>query len=236
MKKTLIYLTTLALLIFTSCESKLVFSGAQPEGIEVSTRFDEAYYGNYFCESDSSIITIEPKVIHQWKYINFNLTTAEIAEDENILFVGEGLYINGYDGCFIYRIKNDTVYASLPVRDTLFLVDHPTCVLKSYNNHQILNFKVSDEKWETMILSIDKETNITLLSAKLPEDIAALEKITPVTDISLEDKEQYIISPTLMEFDEILTKELVFNSCEYFPRVNVDELFDLLGIVKRNVQ
>ena len=236
MKKIIQFSVVLLLVTLFACESKLVFTEPQPPETETMERFEEAYWGNYFCDSDSAIITVEPTMIHQWKYLNFRISNQQIAEDENILFIGENLYIDGYDGCFIYRIQNDTVYASLPIRDTLFRLDDPNIRLKSYNGHQVLNFKLKNKKWEAIILSLDKDGALGVQLATLPKEVEALAKITPVTNISTEDKEQYIISPTLLEFDEIIDQELVFETCHYYPKVNVDELFDLLGIVKRTIQ
>ena len=117
------------------------------------------------------------------------------------------------------RIEDDSIYHSDFIhRDTLIYLgkDH---VLKYFRGHMIINRKLADEKWEVMLLSLDEHLNLALSITSLPEEIEQLEEITPVQDLSTDDQVQYRISPTVIEFDELLQTQLIFQECDYFYRI-----------------
>ena len=214
----------LSLFFFTlmiSCDPAVVFNSPQPEGVEIQDNFDPEFRGTFMCESDSSIVVVDTHIVYKRHWYDFAIPKERVEEDPNIIRSGDLLYIKDKGKCAIYKVQNDSIFGSLPLTDTLFMMDGKTHVLKSYKGHQILSLKMNEGKYEVAVLSLDEDLNIQLKYATLPGELEQLEQITPVEDISHDEVEQYMIRPTRMEFDEILRQEIVFETCEYFRRVSV---------------
>ncbi len=204
----------------SSCEPAVVFKTPQPKGITEVTSFSPAFRGTFFCESDSSLVVIDKDIIYKTHWFDFSIPEDRIESDTNLVKSGETLFVKDLGKCAIYRTQNDTVYASVRLADTLFILNEEN-ILKSYKGHQIMNLKLKDGDYEVIILSLDEDTNLELKMATLPGAVEDLEKITKVKDVSYDDVEQYQINPTRLEFDEILKQEIVFETCEYFKRVKI---------------
>ncbi len=208
------------ILLIASCEPAVVFKTPQPKGISEITSFSPQFRGTFFCESDSSLVVIDKNIIYKTHWYDFSVTEDRIESDPNLMKSGELLLVKDLGDCTINKIQNDTVFASIRLSDTLFLLSDEN-ILKSYKGHQVMNLKLKDGDYEVIILSLDEDTNLELKMANLPGEVSDLEKITTVKDVSYEDVEQYQINPTRLEFDEILKQEIVFETCEYFKRVKI---------------
>jgi hypothetical protein len=220
MKKIMIGFTISIIVLIFSCEPAVVFKTPQPKGIPEITSFSPEFIGTFFCESDSSLVVIDKNIIYKTHWYDFSIPENRIESDPNVIKTGESLFIKDLGDCTIYKIQNDTVFASVRLADTLFVLSEEN-ILKSYKGHQVMNMKLKDGDYEVIILSLDEDTNLELKMANLPGEVSDLEKITSVKDVSYEDVEQYQINPTRLEFDEILKQEIVFETCEYFKRVKI---------------
>ena len=220
MKKIMIGLFVSIIMVISSCEPAVVFKTPQPKGIIEITSFSPEFRGTFFCESDSSLVVIDKNIIYKTHWFDFSIPENQIESDPNVIKSGESLFVKDLGKCVIYKTQNDTVYASINLADTLFVLSEEN-ILKSYKGHQVMNIKLKDGDYEVVILSLDEDTNLELKMATLPEEVEQLEKITPVKDVSYDDVEQYQINPTRLEFDEILKQEIVFETCEYFKRVKI---------------
>lgn len=227
MKKNGLWIFVFIAISWFSCEPPIIFKTPPPQGVKATNAFMPSFQGTYFCESDSSVVVIGEQVIYKTDWFDFVVPQEKIERDTNISKSGEFLYIKDIGKCAIYRIKNDTVYASFQLADTLFYMDGVENVLKEYNGHQVMSLWLQEGKYEVFILSLDDYSNLQLKMATMPGDLEELEKITSIKDVSSEDVEQYEINPSLIEFDEILQKEIVFETCEYFKRIDIPnkELF-----------
>jgi len=58
MKNYILFLLAIIMVVLVACESKLVFTEPQPAETETIERFEEAYWGNYFCDSDSAMMDV----------------------------------------------------------------------------------------------------------------------------------------------------------------------------------
>ena len=208
------------LMVITSCEPVVVFKTPQPKGIKEISSFSPEFRGTFFCESDSSLVVVDKNIIYKTHWFDFSIPENRIELDPRLKKSGESLLVKDLGNCMIYKIQNDTVYASVRLTDTLFILSEVN-ILKSYKGHQVMNLKLKDGDYEVIILSLDEATNLELKMATLPGEIEELEKITPVKDVSYDDVEQYQVNPTQLEFDEILKQEIVFETCEYFKRVKI---------------
>lgn len=221
MKKIKIWIFLIVIIGLYSCEPPIIFKSPQPQGVKAIDAFAPAFQGTYFCESDSSVVVIGEQVIYKTDWFDIAIPQRRIEQDTNIVRSGEFLYIRDIGKCAIYRIQNDMVFASVQLADTLFYMDGIESVLKDYNGHQVMSLLLKEGKYEVFILSLDEEMNLQLSMATLSGDLEELKKITPIKDVSSEEVEQYEINPTLIEFEEILQKEIVFEACEYFRRIDI---------------
>ena len=201
-------------------EPAIVFKAPQPEGAKVERFISPIYRGTYFCMSDSSIVYVKPKSVHKERAYSFEVPLAELDTIKEAELIGDILHLQGFEEPIPVDIIQDTVYAEVLLQDTLFEVG-PTNILKSFNGHQILNKRMDQDKWEVLILSLDDQLNLWLSAVVLPEDIADLEAITPVEDISREDQVQFRIAPSAIEFGEILEQRLIFVECDMFTRIKL---------------
>lgn len=223
MKKYFFWIS-IVIIFWVSCEPPVIFKSPQPEGIQQLTAFSPEFRGTYTCESDSSVVIISEDVVYKTEWFDFMVTQNRIDQDPNFEKIGKFLFVKDVGKCTINKIEDDIVYVTAQLADTLFLLDGEECILKSYKGHQVMSLKLLDESYEVIILSLDADANLELKMATLPGELEQLEKITTVKDVSSEDVEQYKINPSLMEFDEILKQELVFETCEYFKRVKIPNL------------
>tara|TARA_B110000967_G_C18770732_1_gene502922 strand:- start:374 stop:1060 length:687 start_codon:yes stop_codon:yes gene_type:complete len=208
------------LIIISSCEPVVVFKTPQPKGITEVSSFSPEFRGTFFCESDSGLVVVDENIIYKTHWFNFSIPENRIESDPDLEKSGESLMVKDLGKCMTYKIQNDTVYASIRLADTLFMLSEEN-ILKSYKGHQVMNLKLKDDDYEVIILSLDEDSNLELKMATLPREVEELEKITSVKDVSYDDIEQYQVNPTQLEFDEILKQEIVFETCEYFMRVKI---------------
>ncbi|MEO1263320.1 MAG: hypothetical protein AAFZ15_31210 [Bacteroidota bacterium] len=220
MKNCLILLIVLATL-FTSCgEPPIVFQDTQPQDLDARAYFEPIYRGIFLCESDSALVHVNAKTVHKEKNFKFSTTVSELDSIAEAELVGEEIYVKGFKQPIPVKIEGDSVFGDVLLRDTLFNLgkDH---VLKYFRGHHILNRKLSKDKWEVLILSIDYDLDLRLSEAVMPEDLGKLERVTPVKDISTEERDQLLLAPTVTQFREILRQQLVFQECDLYTRMKL---------------
>ncbi|MEZ4934025.1 MAG: hypothetical protein R2788_18110 [Saprospiraceae bacterium] len=215
-------LRIIALLLFTSLiircgEPPVVFEESQPKDLAPKAFFEPIYRGVFQCESDSSLVHVTAKTIYKEKAYKFKASLAEIDSMEVAELVDSQLWVKGFEEPIPIMIEGDSASGEIMLRDTLFNISE-NHILKHFRGHHILNKKLAANKWEVLILSIDYDLDLRLSEAVMPEDLEALKKITPVKDISTEEKDQILLSPTPSEFREILKRNLVFQECDIYRR------------------
>ena len=205
-----------------SCEPPIVFSEPQPTGQGKLDRFPTSYRGTYLCMSDTSLYTIAADIIFQEKTYVFEIDQQEIDTSTTYRRLGDTLFMESYDEYAVLKPLSDSLYqATYVALDTMFVIGTEG-VLKKFRGHLILNQKLEEQKWGVWVLSRDNKGVISLLETALPEDIASLEAITPVEDISEEGgRTQYLISPSRASFGKMLKKgNAFFDTCDIFEPVN----------------
>ena len=202
-----------------SCDTPVIFTEPQPQNYQDQSSFYPYYKGSYFSELDSSIIIISDHVFSKERVY-------EIVEPKSVLDTMAGvelkdgqIRIKGESEWFPTTIIGDEVRAIITMRDTLFEIGEDQ-VLTMFRGHQVLNNKRDDNYWEIAILSLDLQMNLAISIATEPEDLERLKQITPVKDLSRGDTVQYLITPTVREFNRILKEKLVFEKLEYCVRLS----------------
>ncbi len=212
---TVVWLMGLAL----SCESPIVFGEPQPRGVSEQEAFENIYQGVYFCEEDSALIIVSPEAFFKEKGYSFTLPKVELDTMQGVEIENNRIFIRELNRYATIEYMSDSVVVgNLKLRDTIFRIGTDQ-VLKYYKGHQILNRKLSDGKWEVSILRQDQTGSLSFLWTVLPDDMEKLEAITPVKDISTEQKERFELSPTRTAFKTLLKTQLIFEECDVFERL-----------------
>ncbi|MEM1319696.1 MAG: hypothetical protein AAGG75_05530 [Bacteroidota bacterium] len=219
----IVRLPLLALLLIIgiwSCEEPpIVFTAPQPEGLNAEPFIRPIYRGRFLCDSDSALMVVKNNIIYKAKAFQLEVTPTELENTDGLSLKDGQLYVEEWGRQLPTRIEKDSIYHSDFIhRDTLIYLDE-NHVLKHFRGHMVINRKMEKEKWEVMLLSLDEHLNLALSITTLPEEIEQLEAITPAEDLSTEDQTQYRISPTVIEFDELLQTQLIFQECDYFYRI-----------------
>lgn len=216
--KKLIFIVFILVIGLSSCdEPPVVFVGPQPEGSTSRSSIDMIYRGTFLCESDSALVYVKRNLIYKEKAFTFQMSLEEIEETEGLQWTGNQLIATDWPTPIPAEMKDSFVHSTILLQDTLFQVG-PNQVLKSFRGHQVINKRISNNKWEVQILSLDADFNLRLSKAGIPTDLEQLKEITTVKDISTEEKYQLLIAPTQMEFEEILYQKLIFEECDLFTR------------------
>ena len=216
-----IIISFLCSILLFSCDAPLVFKEAQPRGIPAENSFNLVYQGVFLCSEDSAVVKIEPRCIYKEKMYQFNIATEDIDSIDQLEYV-EGKLSSEFFDIYLEAepISEDSLRANVILRDTFFVIGE-NAVLKHFKGHQILNFKVAEDKWDVWLLSLDNQFNLVLHQTVLPEELEDLEALTPIEDISTEDNFQLRISPSIIEFSDLMDTKLIFKACEYFERTRL---------------
>ena len=197
--------------VAASCQPSVVFKEAQPRDVEERVAFDPHYQGVFYCGSDSTWVFLTTTTLYKEKLFSLSLDKSDPEQDiTEVKKLGHHVTIDYED--------DSTMLYTVTLRDTMFNIS-PEHVLKYYRGHYILNRQLSAGNWEVKTLLMDDGGNLSLSETKLPQDMADLEAITPVEDISTERQEQVRIDPTRIAFKRLLRTRLIFEECDYFERV-----------------
>jgi hypothetical protein len=202
---------------FWSCEPPVVFSEAQPKGVDALKAIPEHFQGSYWCGIDSVSLFVNKNTMYKSKVFDVALTLLEINNSEDVKFENGQLFFKDSNESFPATEKNGIVFSTLNLKDTIFSNQKPKHILKSFKGHLILNNEISSNHWEVKIMSLKPTGAIAISKVDYPENLTDLQAITTVKIIESKDREQILISPTKAEFDQIMDKNLIFTgSCQEF--------------------
>ncbi len=214
------------ILLSNSCEPVVAFDKAMPPEVESISSIPLEFIGVYMCESDSSLVYIDNDEIFKESYREFITTRDKVKETEGCSLVAGGIYLPGRKECIpVTFIGEDSISAKVYDIETLFSFREFE-VAKYHKGHLFLNIRDKNEHWYTFIFTPNVDGSVEWKLVDVPRDIETIEAITPdYTSIPVgEDKVLYILSPTLVEFEDILEKEY-FMDCEYLTPINSEHFY-----------
>lgn len=216
------FILILIALFFLNCESPVVFSSPQPVDEPELLSVPQEYRGIYWCEVDSIVLYIEEKIIYKEKKLESKFSVSEIDTSSSLLFKENLLYSEELKEWFPATQENNTIIATITLKDTLFMKQKGQ-VLKSFKGHLILNEQVEKDLWEVMVFSLKHQDVLSIAMANIPDNLEELEQITPIEKLKTDENKnpvQIKIAPSQAEFDQILSKGLLFNNaCYEFKRI-----------------
>jgi len=221
--KTLKYgLLVVLLTLISSCQPPVVFSEPQPVDEPKLVAIPKAYQGIYWCETDSISLIIEEQVIATQKKFESQLTLEEVKANPNLSFENATLHSKELNKSFPAKLKGEIITSEITITDTLYASSTQN-VLKLYKGHLILSSPIEQGAWGVTIISLKSADALSITKAALPENLDAIERITPVSrvkDLESENIIQIQISPSRAEFNQILSQGLLFDgSCVDFDRI-----------------
>ena len=224
-------------LLLIACESPVVFEEPQPKGVESENSFRLAYQGSYLCSEDSSILVVAEQHIYQ-EWAHFIVDERDGHGPDSLLYQDEIMGENGLETRFFLQghnlpledafVSEEMLVGTLITRDTLFSIG-PRQQVRYFRGHQLLNYLRDDGDWEVMVLAQESNRDIRLFQTKLPEDLEALEAITPVERrLTKEGDEQYILRPSKQAFRKLMKSDLIFQECGYYEFIPEPQWSDFL--------
>ncbi len=206
------------MLLFTACEEPpIVFTSPQPHGGVDNPYISPVYRGSFLCLSDSALVKSNATTIYKEKKYAAIVAEKDISAMEDVTIGIDSIRVVGWPEAVPYERIGDSIHTHVVLRDTIFHLGSDQRV-RYYRGHQIISKKLAELKWEVIVFSLDDNLDLRMSKAILPEDLEQLKEITPVKDISTQDQEQFLISPTILEFKALLDQKIIFEECDYFKR------------------
>lgn len=196
-------------LSLSACEEGVVFKEANPPGIATIDKIPEIFHGTYMCESDSSIIRIRDYDAMRLSSYSIETSIEEVLESEHCAIVDGGLHIYGREECFPFDyISEDSISADIYLIDTMFAFDEDQ-KLKYYEGQLFLNTKTLSGNWLTWTLAASEGRSLAFSFVSVPADEEAIGALSQryETGVIERDRVQYILDPTIEEFDFILSQK-----------------------------
>jgi hypothetical protein len=207
-----------------SCQQNTYFNEATPPGIPPIESIPVSFQGTYMCESDSSYIFANERLIYQESYHAFIATLDQIEDTEDCSIQSGGIYIAGRQECIPFEyIDEETITAKIYDIDTLFNFNNNQ-VAKVYKGRLFLNFMNKHQEWSTFMISPEPDGSLMWELIDIPEkSLDSIPLISPnyKTRLDKDDEVKYILRPNLIEFDQILEKKYTVE-CDRLQVVNLE--------------
>ncbi len=220
--KTILFVILASLFMF-SCEINVFFDDAMPPDVEPISEIPDYFQGIFICESDSSIIHSTGDIVLKESYNRFVTTLDRIRESENCSVLAGGIHLGNRNECFPFTyITEDSIAVEIYSIDTIFHFNDEQ-VAKIYKDRLFLNIGDQNEGWITFMITPQPDGDLLWEYIDVPDKLKSIEKITyNYKTIERPEKDnQYILKPTLVEFDRILQNRYT-TQCDYLRRVNLE--------------
>lgn len=219
-------LCILFLMFFCSCDPGVVFKESNPPGIATIQQIPEPFHGSYMCSSDSSYIHIRSRSIIRESSYQLVSSIEDVRDSETCALIDGGLYVPGREECFPFDyISEDSISADIYLLDTMFVFDDGE-ELKYHKEQLFINTRLHSGSWMTWTLQVSDDGTLAFALVSIPADESVVQALAQdyETDIVDRDRPQYILSPTMKEFDMILSSGYR-DICETLTPVNIEKDF-----------
>jgi len=212
-----------AILLLISCQPNVLFQEAMPPDVVSIDKVPKLFQGIYLCESDSSRMYAEDYVVFNETYHMFVTHIDKVKETENCSIVAGGLYLPGRRECVPFEyVGEDTIKAKVYTIDTLFDFSENQ-VLKEYKGRLFMNYMNEYNEWVTYMISPMADGSMKWELIDVPDKIKEVEGITHdyTTRLNKDEETMYIIKPTLVDFERILSREYT-STCDILIPINLE--------------
>ncbi|MEO1053069.1 MAG: hypothetical protein AAFX87_20715 [Bacteroidota bacterium] len=214
--------SALIIIIGWACEPSAVFEQPQPMSAEDEYAFKSKFRGEYINTTDSTSLVIRDRFIIKEPSIAFKIPVTEI---EN-----SGLYELSGDSALAFMdeeekewlpvfLRQDTVYGVQKYIDTVFHISEEN-VLRSYKGRYILNYKLSENRWDITMLEKQRK-NLVITKIEFPQKLEELEEMVDIEKVTDEKGEvqRVLLKPTKKQLKALLKGDK-FKEKEFFRQVD----------------
>jgi len=185
------------------------FLEPQPRNKHDLKEFPREYQGQYISKSDSSILTIDSKMIYQ-EWIGFSKVSDVEMQNELDTIYKEDIEIEISDNwTMTVDVEGDSATIETYGIDTLFLLSENT-KLRKFKGYLFLNYSSSDSTWRVKILKLDD--NLLdfekLVSSSEIDTLREVTSIITVIDTVTNKPDHHDLKPKRRELKAILERKV----------------------------
>lgn len=222
MCRTKLLLFLFCVVIFTSCQPPVSFTKPQPVDGRTLAIMPMEYKGIFWCQLDSALVYINDHALIKRKEFLIKTTMDEIRSCPNFHLENGSLMVKDRSYHFPVRMHKDTILCRVVLTDTLFVIDEPQNLLRTYKGHLLLNTKLKVDSWEVGVLSIKRNGLLNITKAEKAKALLKLDSIDLIRPQWENDRilSRTHVSPTLSQFENLLQQGLQINcNCKKFERI-----------------
>lgn len=214
--------------IIVQCAPPVVFDQPYPPNENDLSQIPEKYHGVYMCESDSTLVFIDKRIIYAREAYYFEDTIANIEAYEDCTLIDDKLIINETQEEIPIEFVDDNVIRGYFIeQDTLFDITDEVHA-RTYKQDLIISKAFKEGEYALFILSADANNNIVYRAINEATDLDLFGEITDMTALETDENEppRYVVSPSLVEFERLFESENIFIECDYLIRIKFEEFTD----------
>lgn len=210
-KKKYIYfiLTLISILIGCTPKPEVRFLEPQPRNKHDLKDFPKEYQGQYMSKSDSSILTIDSKMIYQ-EWSGFSKVSDVEMQDELDTIYKEDIKIEISDNwTMTVNVEGDSATIKTYGIDTLFLLSENT-KLRKFKGYLFLNYSCPDSTWRVKILKLE-DNQLDFEKLVSSSEIDTLREVTPIfteIDTTTNKPDHHDLQPKRKELKAILERKV----------------------------
>jgi hypothetical protein len=194
-----------------SCTPKpeVRFLEPQPKNKHDLKDFPKEYQGQYMSKSDSSIMTIDSKMIYQ-EWSGFSKVSDVEMQDELDTIYKEDVKIEiSNNWTMTVNVKGDSATIETYGIDTIFLLSEKA-KLRKFKGYLFLNYLSPDSTWRVKILKLE-DNQLDFDELVSPAEIDSLREVTPIyteIDTSSNKPDFHDLQPKRKELKAILERKV----------------------------
>ena len=207
----------ISVVVLSSCEPKVLFENALPPDTKPLSTIPVEFQGVFYSECDSTVLHATSDVIYTDAYFQFVTTVTSVQEREECKITDQGFYLHGTKECAPFEYLNgDTILVKLHQKDTMFHISKGQ-VAKLYKGRLFLNSRDVNNNWMTSIVTPGEAGRLHWDLIDIPNKVDKIKKITSdyTSYKRSDDSEIFVIKPTQIEFEKLLSKEYL-TECDVF--------------------
>ncbi len=208
--------------MFSSCQPPVAFAEPQPVDGRSLVIIPVEYRGVFWCQLDSALVYIDDRSLVKRKEFLIKTTMDEIRTCPNFHIENGSLMVKDRSLHFPVSMNKDTILCRVILKDTMFTIDAPQNLLRSYKGHLLLNTKLNVDSWTVGILSIKRNGLLSIAQAERANALLKLDSIDIKRPQWENDRilSRTHVSPSLSQFENLIQKGLYIDcNCKKFERI-----------------
>jgi hypothetical protein len=205
------YLTVILLTIIVICCKQIPevrFLEPQPVSKKNLQTIPKDYWGKYLSKDDSSILTINSRMIIQENIATSKTSIIEMQEELDTTIQDDTKIILSDNWTMTIQIIDDSALISSYLVDTIFQISESQ-LLRSFKGYLFLNFKDMDSTWRVNTLKLENGQLgfSSLVNVNQIDTLKTITKIVTSMDSTSSRINHFDLNPKRKELKEILKQK-----------------------------